>query len=140
MKQNLIAFFHRGLIFGGFGPIVTCIVLFCIELSGTPIALSATELLIMALSMYLLAFVHAGASVFHQIEGWPLAKCLLYHFLSLYTVYSICYLINRWVPFEPIAFAIFTAAFVLIYLTVWLAVYCSIRASQKRLNRKLGKE
>ena len=88
-------------------------------------------------STYLLAFVHAGASVFNQIESWPLAKSTLCHFGVLYVAYILCYVINSWIPFEPLVLGIFTAIFAVGYAVIWLAVYVSIRVTVKRLNRSL---
>ena len=69
-------FFHRGLMFGGFGPIILGIIYFILSLTIPNFALRGAEVLIAIVSIYLLAFIHAGASVFNQIEKWPLAKSL----------------------------------------------------------------
>ena len=124
---------HRGLIFGGFGPIVTAIVLACIP----GVELTGGQVLMAVLSTYLLAFVHAGASVFNQIEHWPLPKSLLCHFGSLYVAYSLCYLVNSWIPFEPLVLVIFTASFVGIYFLVWIIVYLCTRGVSRKMNEKL---
>ncbi|MBP3436638.1 MAG: DUF3021 domain-containing protein [Clostridia bacterium] len=137
MNQYLKAFFHRGLVFGGFGPIVTGIVLAIIAWSGVSVSLSALEILVMVISTYLLAFVHAGASVFNQIEHWHISKSLACHFASLYTVYSLCYLVNAWIPFHLTAFLIFSGVFAVSYLIVWLAVYISIKRISEKLNKKI---
>ena len=63
------------------------------------------------LSIYLLAFIHAGSGVFHQIESWSPAKSRLCQLALLYTAYVLCYVLNDWLPFEPLAIAIFTAVF-----------------------------
>ena len=67
------------------------------------------------ITTYLLAFIHAGASIFNQIEDWPIMKSLLCHFLTLYFAYILCYLINSWIDFNFIAILIFTAVFIAIY-------------------------
>ena len=59
-------FLHRGLMFGGFGPIVAGIVYFAISLNIKDFSVSGAEILIATVSIYLLAFVHAGSSVFHH--------------------------------------------------------------------------
>ena len=86
MNKHLKNFLHRGLIFGGFGPIVLGIIFFCIELSGTQLGLGGGEVLMAIFSTYILAFVQAGASVFNQIEEWPLTKSLFCHFSLLFAV------------------------------------------------------
>ena len=138
MNKYVKSFLHRGLLFAGFGPIVAGIVYFCISLSAEPLSLTGVQMLLAIVSTYLLAFVHAGASVFNQIDEWPLAKSVFWHFASLYLAYVICYLVNTWIPFEWIALAIFTGVFVGIYLVVWLVVFVSIKLTEKRLNKKLN--
>ena len=131
-------FFLRGLLFGGFGPVVLGIVYLILQHTLEDFTLTGDEVFIAILSIYLLAFVHAGASVFNQIESWPVAKSVLCHFGLLYVAYALCYVINSWIPFEPVVLGIFTAVFVAVYGLVWLIVYTCIRATVKRLNRSLG--
>jgi hypothetical protein len=131
-------FFLRGLLFGGFGPVVLGIVYLVLHFTLEDFTLTGDEVFIAILSIYLLAFVHAGASVFNQIESWPVAKSVLCHFGLLYVAYALCYVINSWIPFEPVVLGIFTAVFAAVYGLVWLIVYTCIRATVKRLNRSLG--
>ena len=74
MNKYLKAFLHRGLIFGGFGPIVMAIIYLILSFSIDGFLVGGVELFTAAISTYVLAFVHAGASVFNQIESWPIAK------------------------------------------------------------------
>ena len=130
-------FFFRGLLFGGFGPIIAGIVYLILHLTLKDLTLTGLQVFTVIVSTYLLAFVHAGASVFNQIESWPLAKSTLCHFGLLYIAYVLCYVINSWIPFEPLVLGIFTAIFAVGYAVIWLAVYVSIRVTVKRLNRSL---
>jgi hypothetical protein len=130
-------FFLRGLLFGGFGPVILGIVYLVLHFTLEDFTLTGDEVFIAILSIYLLAFVHAGASVFNQIESWPVAKSVLCHFGLLYVAYALCYVINSWIPFEPVVLGIFTAVFAAVYGLVWLIVYTCIRATVKRLNRSL---
>lgn len=130
-------FFFRGLLFGGFGPIIAGIVYLILHLTLKDLTLTGLQVFTTIVSTYLLAFVHAGASVFNQIESWPLAKSTLCHFGLLYIAYVLCYVINSWIPFEPLVLGIFTAIFAVGYAVIWLAVYVSIRVTVKRLNRSL---
>jgi hypothetical protein len=123
--------------FGGFGPVIAGIVYLVLQLSLENFTLSGVEVFTAILSTYLLTFVHAGASVFNQLESWSLAKSTLCHFGLLYIAYVLCYLINSWIPFEPAVLGIFTAIFAGGYTIVWLTVYISIRATVKKLNRSL---
>ena len=138
MNQYLKQFLHRGLLFGGFGPIVVGIVYAILQETVAGFSLSGREVLLAILSTYLLAFIQAGASVFNQIDHWPLAKSLFCHFGSLYLAYSACYLVNTWIPFVPQVLLIFTAVFAAVYLVIWLAVYCIVKATGNRLNTKLN--
>ena len=130
-------FFLRGLIFGGFGPIIVGIVYLILHFALEDFSLTGAQVFLVILSSYLLAFVHAGASVFNQIESWSIAKSLFCHFSMLYVAYVLCYVINSWIPFEPIVLGIFTAIFVIGYAVIWFAVYLSVNAAAKRLNKKL---
>ena len=130
-------FFFRGLMFGGFGPVIAGIVYLILHLTLKDLTLTGLQVFTVIVSTYLLAFVHAGASVFNQIESWPLAKSTLCHFGVLYIAYILCYVVNSWIPFEPAVLGIFTAIFAVGYAVIWLAVYVSIRVTVKRLNRSL---
>lgn len=137
MNKYVKQFFMRGLIFGGFGPIVLGIIFFCIEKSGVALGLDGGDILIAIISTYAIAFVQAGASVFNQIEHWPLAKSLGLHFSALFAVYSLTYVINSWIPFEPLALLFFCLVFIVIYFAVWLTVYFSTKAYTKKMNAKI---
>lgn len=137
MNKYVKEFFHRGLIFGGFGPIILGIIYFILSKIIDNFTISGDEALLAIVSIYLLAFVHAGASVFNQIEHWGIGKSLLCHLSTLYVAYSLCYVINTWIPFEPKVLLIFTAIFMAIYFVVWGIVYFSIKATSKKINAKL---
>ena len=127
MKKYLKEFLMRGLMFGGFGPIILAIVLFFVWKFVPNTQIHGDELLLGTISVYILAFVHAGASVFNQIDEWGLNKSIGIHFATLYVAYSICYLLNSWIPFNIKVFGIFTAIFVAIYAVVWTIVYLCVR-------------
>lgn len=138
MNKYLKEFLHRGLIFGGFGPIVAGIVFAILGQTIDGFALGGTEAFLAIISTYLLAFVQAGATVFNQIDEWPLPKSLLCHFVILYVAYSLCYILNSWIPFEPIVLLIFSLIFVVVYFIIWITVYLSIKATSKKINSKLN--
>ena len=137
MNIYLKRFLQRGIAFGGFGPIILGIVFFVLSLTINDFSLGGREVCLAIISTYILAFVQAGASVFNQIEEWPIAKCTAVHFLTLYVVYVGCYLLNSWIPFDIKVVLIFTAVFFAVYLAVWLAVVISIKATSKKLNKKI---
>ncbi len=137
MNKYVKDYFMRGLMFGGFGPIVAGIVLCILQLTKVNVSLSGTECLIAIISTYILAFVQAGSSVFNQVEGWSIAKSMGLHFLSLYVAYVTCYLMNRWIPFAWEVIAIFTIIFVAAYLVIWLTVYFIVRTTSRKLNSSI---
>lgn len=136
-KTPVKDFFLRGLLFGGFGPIILGIVYLILHLTLEEFSLKGTEVFLGIISIYVLAFIHAGASVFNQIESWSLGKSLLCHFGLLYLAYTLCYILNSWIPFEPLVLGIFTAIFVGGYFVVWFTVYLCVKAASKRLNQVL---
>lgn len=138
MNKYVKSYLQRGLAFAGFGPITLGIVYMALELTIPTFTLSGIEVLVAIISTYGIAFVHAGSSVFNQIEEWPLAKSLAFHFGSLYLVYLIAYLVNTWIPFDFIVVLIFTLIFVLVYFLVWIIVYLSIRSVVRKLNERVS--
>ena len=136
MKKHIVEFLKRGLIFGGFGPIVLGIVYYIISLF-TPINLLAGEVLVAIVSAYILAFIQAGVTVFKEIESWGLTQMLLIHMVTLYIAYLGCYLVNSWIPFDWIVVLIFTLIFVVTFLIIWFIVYFIIKCTTKKLNEKL---
>lgn len=137
MNPYVKQFFHRGLMFGGFGPVVVGIVYAILSRTLPAFSLGGDEVFLAIASSYLLAFIQAGATVFNQIEHWSTPKSLLCHFGALYAAYMLCYLVNVWIPFEPMGVLIFTGIFVALYFVIWLTVYFSVKATGKRLNEKL---
>ena len=130
-------FFFRGFIFGGFGPIVLGIVYLVLQYALEDFTLSGSEVFRGIVSTYLLAFLHAGSGVFHKVESWSPGKSCLYQLSLLYVSYVLCYVLNDWIPFEPMAIVGFTAIFVVTYCLICLIVYLSVHAAAKRLNRFL---
>ena len=137
MNQYVKQFLCRGLIFGGFGPLILGIIYAILDNTVAGFSLSGMEVLVAICSVYLLAFVQAGASVFHQIERLSVPTALLCHLSLLYFAYILCYLVNRWIPFDPMVLLIFTAAFLGGYFLVWGIVVISVKITTKQLNRKL---
>ena len=136
-NKYVLQFLHRGAIFGGFGPLIMGIIYAILSHTIPDFSLTGTEVLLVTLSTYLLAFLQAGASVFNQIEHWPLSKSLFFHFSTIYLAYVLCYVVNSWIPFEPLVIGIFTIAFVLTYLVIYLTVVLTTKAIGKRFNAQL---
>ena len=123
--------------FGGFGPIILGIIYAILQKTTADFSLDGTQVLIAIVSIYLLAFVQAGASVFNQIDSFSIPKSLFCHLSILYLAYVFCYLINSWIPFSANVILIFTAIFLIIYFVVWITVFLSIKVISRRLNAKL---
>ena len=137
MKKYVKEFLHRGLMFGGFGPIILGIIYAILEKNIEDFSLSGVQILIAIVSIYLLAFLQAGASVFNQIEEWSIPKSLLCHFAVLYIAYVSCYLLNNWIPFNANVILIFTAIFLIGYLVIWLSVFTTVKLISKKLNKSI---
>ena len=119
--------------FAGFGPIVAGIITLF-----QPLPVSDGKTIFTAiLSTYLLAFIHAGSSVFNMVEKWSPAKTAFIHLGTLYVSYLACYLINSWIPFDIKVVGIFTAIFVVGYFAIWFPVYFSVKSASKKMNMKL---
>lgn len=137
MNKYVKEYLIRGLIFGGFGPIIAGIVFWILHLSKVELSLTGSSMFLTILSTYILAFVHAGSSVFNQIEEWSIAKSTGIHFLSLYIVYIVCYLVNSWLPFAWGVIAIFTGIFIVVYFVIWLTVYLILKHTSNNLNKAI---
>lgn len=138
MNKYFKTFLQRGVAFGGLGPIIAGFIYVSLEHSIENFSLSGTEVCLAIITTYLLAFIQAGASVFNQIEEWPIAKSSLFHFASIYLAYVLCYIVNSWIPFELGVVAAFTAIFAAGYFAIWLIVYFSVKAASKKMNKKIG--
>lgn len=130
-------FLHRGMLFGGFGPIVAGLVYLILYYTIDGVSLNGAEMFFAILSTYLLAFVQAGTSVFPQIEHWSTARSLFVHLLTLYAAYVSCYLLNSWIPFDSTVLLIFSAIFVGLFLIIWFTVLLAVKATCKKINQKI---
>ncbi len=89
------------------------------------------------ISTYVIAFVQAGSSVFPSIEKWSLGRAMLVHFAAIYSVYTVAYLINSWIPFKIEVFVAYTAIFVAVFLASWLSALLIVKKTSKKFNSKL---
>ena len=137
MNRYLKEFLHRGLMFGGFGPIIVGIIYAVVSQTEEDFTLSGMQILLAIISTYAIAFIQAGATVLNQIEHWPVMKGLLCHFSLLYVTYCTCYILNSWIPFDIKVIGIFTAIFVAVYIAIWVIVYFATKGTSRKLNAKL---
>ena len=135
----VVEFLYRGMLFGGFGPIVLGIVYLILGRSIDGFSLTGGEVFSGIVSTYLIAFVHAGTSVFHEVEHWSIPRWMLYQLGTLYLAYTFAYLVNDWIPFEPIVLLLYTVGFVLLYLAICLTVILGVKRAERRLNEQLKK-
>ena len=63
MNIYLKRFLQRGIAFGGFGPIILGIVFLVLSFTVSDFSLGGREVFLAIVSIYVLAFVQAGASV-----------------------------------------------------------------------------
>lgn len=134
-KKDVIEFFKRGLMFGGFGPIIAGLILFIISMTDSTFSIEGWQIFVAIISGYLIAFIQAATTVFYTIEKWSPIKSTLLQLVCLYVVYISTYLINNWIPFDYKVILIFTAIFIAGYFIIWLIVYLSIKVTSKRLNK-----
>ncbi|MBO7310931.1 MAG: DUF3021 domain-containing protein, partial [Clostridia bacterium] len=127
MNRYIKSFFIRGLTFGGFGPIILGIVYLILYCSIENFSVNGKDIFFGILTTYLIAFVHAGASVFNEIESWSVPKSMLFNFITIYIVYTLGYILNSWLEFSVKVLLIYTLCFIVAYLTIWLVVVLSIK-------------
>ena len=111
MKNIVKDFFFRGLICGGFGPIVYAIVMLILYLCKVNTSIDGLYLFKGVISTYIMAFLIAGISVIWQIEKLGLAISILVHALTLYFCYLFTYLINGWLNKNLLDLIAFTLIF-----------------------------
>lgn len=137
MNKYVKEFLHRGLLFAGFGPVIVGFIHLILEHTINDFTLSGTEVFTTVISTYLLGFIHAGTSVFNQIEHWSVMKSLFCQLGALYVAYVVCYLVNSWIPFDLNVLIIFTGVFVAAYLVIWTVVYASVKSMSKKMSKNL---
>lgn len=137
MNKYLKDYLIRGLMFSGIGPLIFGIVALIIYLNDN-IKLTGIEIISGIFTTYVIAFVHAGSSVFPQIENFSKIKALFLQLISLYLAYTIGYLINGWIPFNIIIFIIYSSCFIGGFLLIWLIVYLLTKREVNKMNESLN--
>ena len=137
MNKYVKTFLLRGAFFGGFGPVVMGFVYLFLDIYIDNFAVSGYEIFLGIITTYLIAFLHAGASVFHQIESWPVPKSMFFNFITIYIAYTVGYIINSWIPFDWRVILIYTAIFIVAYFIIWLTTVILISKAKKKLNSSL---
>ncbi len=137
MNKYVKQFLIRGLLFGGFGPIIAGLVFMIIGFTGTSLNLEGWQIFLAIITSYLLAYISAGASVFEQIEEWSTVKSMLIHCLTIYAIYLITYVVNSWIPLKWEVILIFSLGVIGGFMLIWLIVYLVNKRCSKSLNKKL---
>ena len=83
-KKDVKEFLLRGALFGGLGSIIVGFVLWMVSLGIDDFYLSGGHIFLAIVSGYILAFVQAGTTAFHQIESWSVVKSCGLQLLLLY--------------------------------------------------------
>lgn len=137
MRKTALEFVRRGLVAGGFGPVILAVLYIIIEQSGEIVSLTASQVCTGIFSLYALAFIAGGMNVVYQIERLPLMAAISIHGGVLYIGYLITYLVNGWLELGKTPIMVFTAIFIAGYLAIWAVIYHITRRNTRRLNEML---
>ena len=137
MRKTALEFVRRGLVAGGFGPVILAVLYIIIERSGEIVSLTASQVCIGIFSLYALAFIAGGMNVVYQIERLPLMAAISIHGGVLYIGYLITYLVNGWLELGKTPIMVFTAIIIAGYLAIWAVIYHITRRNTRRLNEML---
>jgi len=139
MKKHALDFVNRGLIAGGFGPLVLAIVYIILNCFAGLDNLNFNEVSVGIISLYILAFIAGGMNMIYQIERLPLMFAILIHGIILYICYLGTFIVNGWLESGIIPIMVFTVVFIVGYLVIWLIIYLIIKRNTAKLNEKLIK-
>lgn len=137
MKKLASKFFHRGLIAGGFGPIVLAVVYLILNRVAEVEVVSVGPLCVGIFSLYILAFIAGGLNVVYQIERIPLTLAILIHGGVLYVCYLITYLLNDWLENGVMPIIVFSLIFIISFVSIWAVIYSVTKANTKKVNQAL---
>jgi branched-subunit amino acid ABC-type transport system permease component len=137
MRKTALEFVRRGLVAGGFGPVILAVLYIILERSGEIVSLTASQVCTGIFSLYALAFIAGGMNVVYQIERLPLMAAISIHGGVLYIGYLITYLVNGWLELGKAPIMVFTAIFIAGYLVIWAVIYHITRRNTRRLNEML---
>ncbi len=137
MKAQIKNFILRGLLFSSGGPLIYGIVILIIDLCGVDTMTCGVDIFKGIISTFLLAFCSAGISVIWQNEKLGIVTQSFIHGITIYLCYLITYLLNDWIPKEPLTIIIYSIIFFLTYLIIWIIVYFSQKQMIKKLNQQL---
>ena len=137
MKKLASEFFLRGLIAGGFGPIVLAVVYLILNRVAEVGAVSTGQLCVGIFSLYTLAFIVGGLNVLYRIERLPLTFAILIHGGVLYVCYLITYLLNGWIENGVMPIIVFSLIFIIGFVSIWAVIFLVTKANTKKVNEAL---
>ena len=137
MKQIITEFLRKGLIAGGFGPIVLAVLYLILQHQEAVQTLTVHQVCLGIASLYALAFIVGGMNVIYQIEQLPLMVAILIHGCTLYISYLVTYLLNGWLEWGTMPIVVFSVIFILGYLAIWAVIYSVTKRRTASLNQKL---
>lgn len=138
MKRFILEFVRRGLMVAPGGPLVLAVIYFALDTAGVVQSIAPAEAALGIVSVTLLAFLAGGIGTIYSIDRLAPAPAALIHGMALYLGYLIVYLLNDWIPRNPVAIGVFTVIFLLGYALIWLIIWQVTRRSAERINRRLA--
>ena len=118
----------------GFGPIVYGLVMVILHLCNVDTSSNGLVTFKGIISTAMMAFIIAGTSVIWKQEEIQISKKISVHFLVLYLLHLLVYLLNDWIEKDLNVIGIFTLVFVLGYILTWLIIYLVEKNRAKKLN------
>lgn len=140
MKRFIADFFLRGLIAGGFGPIILAILYLILQHNNIIDTLTVNEVCAGILSVSVLAFISGGMNAVYRIERLPLMAAIMLHGAVLYVCYLITYILNSWLESGIKPILVFSGIFIISYFVIWAIIYCVNKRKTKKLNEMLHKK
>ncbi len=140
MKRFISDFFLRGLIAGGFGPIILAILYMILQHNNIIDTLTVKEVCTGIFSVSVLAFICGGMNAVYSIERLPLSVSIMLHGAVLYICYLVTYFLNSWLESGIKPILVFSGIFILGYLVIWTIIYCVNKRKTEKLNEILHKK
>lgn len=140
MKKMFLEFVRRGLIAGGFGPLVLAILYLILQKQEFLETLTVNQVCMGIFSLFALAFIAGGMNIVYQIERLPLMVAILIHGGVLYISYLGTYLLNDWLKWGRIPILVFSGIFLFSYFIIWAMIYSMIKKRTERINEILNRK
>ena len=137
MKKFVSEFMRRGMVAGGFGPIILAIVYLSLYHNGVIETLTVEEVCKGIFSVTALAFLAGGMNAVYQVERLPLMPAILIHGVSLYIGYLVMYRFNNWLEGGTASIMFFTVIFVVGYVVIWVIIYFVTKRNTDKVNAVL---